>query len=135
MTTPLQDKYYLKSLHEEIDFFDRKLAHLLKYDAFPSEEDRDAAVKKMTAKRDLLASTARRMAGDGVEFKASELPRSFRMPQESTATQTAVPALLENGTADFVDPQTASEVGISPRRGDTERPARSATAKAEKRAS
>ena len=38
----------------------------------------DAAVKRMTAKRELLARAARQMAHDGIAFNASELPRSFR---------------------------------------------------------
>ena len=43
MATPVKDKYFLRTLHEEIGLFDRKLAHLLKYENFPSDRERDAA--------------------------------------------------------------------------------------------
>lgn len=78
MPTPVNNKYRLKSLHEEIDLFDRKLAHMLKYETFPTEAARKSTTNRMQAKRDLLAQTARQLANEGVEFKSSELPRSFR---------------------------------------------------------
>ena len=78
MATPAHDKYYLKTLHEEIDLFDRKLAHMLKYDSFATEAERVASAHKMNAKRELLARTARQLASEGIEFKPSDLPRSFR---------------------------------------------------------
>ncbi len=87
MSALLQDKYQLKSLHEEIDLFDRKLAHLLRYEEFACDADRDAAVKRMNAKRELLARAARQMVSDGIEYNASELPRSFRAAQEAGATE------------------------------------------------
>jgi hypothetical protein len=74
----VQDKYYLKSLHEEIDLYDRKLAHMAKYEIFASEEDRENAIAKMTTKRAILAQIAQKLAEDGVEFHPSDLPRSFR---------------------------------------------------------
>ena len=78
-TTPaIESKYYLKSIHAEIDLFDRRLAHLLKYETFETEAARAAATRKLTLKRDPLAATAKRLAAEGVEFKESELPRSFR---------------------------------------------------------
>ena len=72
-----ENKYYLKSLHEEIGLFDRKLAHLMKHGVYATDEERDAAAKKLTKKRETLAETARRLAAEGIEFKTSELPRSF----------------------------------------------------------
>ena len=78
MATPAHDKYYLKTLHEEIDLFDRKIAHLLKYDNFATEAERVASAGKMNAKRELLARTARQLASEGIEFKPADLPRSFR---------------------------------------------------------
>ena len=75
----VQDKYCLKSLHEEIDLYDRKLAHLAKYETFTSEVDREAAIGKMSTKRETLARTARKLVQDGIEFHPSELPRSFRL--------------------------------------------------------
>ncbi|QEE30133.1 hypothetical protein FTW19_20390 [Terriglobus albidus] len=80
----VQDKYYLKSLHEEIALFDRKLAHLAKYEVFASEAERDAAIGKMETKRATLARTAQKLVEDGIEFHPSELPRSLRTQTEST---------------------------------------------------
>lgn len=73
-----RDKYFLRSIHQEIDFYDRKLAYLQKYETFASLAERDDAEKKMLAKRAALAQTAMRLAADGVEFSQAELPRSFR---------------------------------------------------------
>ncbi len=78
-----RDKYYLRSLHQEIDFYDRKLAYLDKYETFASPADREEAEKKMLTKRATLAETARQLAADGVEFNLSELPRSFRAPEHA----------------------------------------------------
>jgi hypothetical protein len=78
-TTPnVESKYHLKTIHAEIDLYDRRLAHLLKYDVFETEAARAAATRKLTLKRDPLAATARRLVAEGVEYKESELPRSFR---------------------------------------------------------
>jgi hypothetical protein len=74
----VESKYYLKSVHAEIDLFDRRLAHLNKFDVFETEAARVAAARKLTLKRDPLVATAKRLASEGVEFKESELPRSFR---------------------------------------------------------
>lgn len=107
MATPVHDKYYLKSLHENIDLFDRKIAHLRKYDTFATEAEREASAGKMAAKRELLARTARQLAKDGVEFKTSELPRSFRtadmIPEPVSATVT-------------VEAEVAEGMGIVPTR-------------------
>ncbi len=80
MATPAHDKYYLRTLHEEIALFDRKIAHALKYDTFPTEAERSASANKMNAKRDLLVRTAKQLASEGIEFKIAELPRSLRDP-------------------------------------------------------
>ena len=79
----VQDKYYLKSLHEEIDLYDRKLAHMAKYELFASEAERDTAIGKMTTKRATLVRTAKKLMEDGIEFHSSDLPRSFRPQTES----------------------------------------------------
>jgi hypothetical protein len=72
------DKYFLRSLHQEIDLYDRKLADLAKYVRFASPADRKAAEGKLLSKRSSLAESARRLVADGVEFNPAELPRSFR---------------------------------------------------------
>ena len=38
-------KYELKDLHQEIDFFDRKIAYCKTYETFASEEARAAALQ------------------------------------------------------------------------------------------
>ena len=78
MATPNPDKYYLKTLHDEIDLFDRKLAHMEKYDSFATEAERLSATNKLNSKRELLVKAARQLANDGIEYKPSDLPRSFR---------------------------------------------------------
>jgi hypothetical protein len=72
------DKYFLRSLHREIDFYDRNLAYLDNYPQFDSVADRERASNKLVAKRASLVQTARQLVADGVEFNAADLPRSFR---------------------------------------------------------
>lgn len=77
---PRTDKYFLRSLHQEIDFYDRKLAYLSKYMDFANPADREEAQGKLAQKRAALEKTARELAAAGVEFSEAELPRSFRVP-------------------------------------------------------
>jgi hypothetical protein len=84
MANIVENKYYLRSVHEEIDLYDRKLAHLLNFETFATEADRAAATRKLTLKRDNLALTAKRLASEGVEYSPNELPRSFR-PKDAPA--------------------------------------------------
>lgn len=106
-TTTVESKYYLKSVHAEIDLFDRRLAHLLKYDVFDTEAARTAAARKLTLKREPLVQTAKRLAAEGVEYKESELPRSFRPDGEpapvaevkEVETETVSAAPTENRSA------------------------------------
>ena len=79
----MKDKYYLKSLHEEIDLYDRKLAHMTKHELFVSEAERETAIDKMAKKRATLVRTAKKLVKDGVEFHPSDLPRSFHPQTES----------------------------------------------------
>ena len=78
MRTVVQDKYFLRDLHREIDLYDRKLIHLLKHEVFATDALRDAATRKLATKRESLAATARSLAASGIEFHDHELPRSFR---------------------------------------------------------
>ncbi len=78
MRAVVQDKYFLRDLHREIDLYDRKLVHLAKHEAFDSDSLRETAVRKMTTKRDALVVTARALHASGVEFANHELPRSLR---------------------------------------------------------
>jgi hypothetical protein len=77
------DKYFLRSLHQEIDLYDRKLADLEKHVQFASIADRKEAEDRLLAKRSLLAVTARQLVADGVEFNPADLPRSFRTPADT----------------------------------------------------
>ena len=79
------DKYFLKSLHQEIDLYDRKLAYLEKFAQFESAADREGAEHKLLTKRASLAETAKKLVADGVEFNRSDLPRSFRVAAETGA--------------------------------------------------
>ena len=78
MAAVIADKYHLKSIHEEIALFDRKLAHLMKFEKFETDEQRDQAARKLNLKRNNLVQTAQRLAAEGVEFKRSDLPASLR---------------------------------------------------------
>jgi hypothetical protein len=101
MANIVENKYYLKTVHDEIGLYDRKLAHMEKYDVFESETAKEAAVRKLTRKRDLLVETAKRMAAEGVEFKASDVPRSI-LPEGS------VPAVAEPVVEAPVEAEAAS---------------------------
>jgi hypothetical protein len=72
-----RDKYFLRTVHQEIDLYDRKLAHLRKYADFASTADREEAEGKLVSKRAALEKTARELVAHGVEFSEAELPRSF----------------------------------------------------------
>lgn len=78
MRTVVQDKYFLRDLHREIDLYDRKLIHMLKHEVFATDALRDVATRKLATKRESLAATARSLAASGIEFHEHELPRSFR---------------------------------------------------------
>jgi len=73
-----QDKYFLRELHQEIDFYDRKLAYLEKFVEFSSPADREDAEKKLLAKRSPLEKTALELVASGIEYDEKDLPRSFR---------------------------------------------------------
>jgi hypothetical protein len=71
---PQNDKYFLRSLHQEIDLLDRKLAHLDKYVDFANSADREEAEGKLLQKRATLEKKARELASAGVEFSEADLP-------------------------------------------------------------
>jgi hypothetical protein len=79
------DKYFLKSLHQEIDLYDRKLAYLENHAQFATTADREGAEGKLLAKRASLAATAKQLVADGVEFNLADLPRSFRAEEVAVA--------------------------------------------------
>lgn len=75
---PRRDRYFLRDLHQEIDFYDRKLAYLDKFAEFASSADREEAEKELLAKRAPLEKTALELVASGVEYEEKDLPRSFR---------------------------------------------------------
>jgi len=77
------DKYFLRSLHQEIDLYDRKIAYREKYAEFDSTADREGAESKLLSKRESLAQTARQLVAEGVEFSPADLPRSFRAAESA----------------------------------------------------
>lgn len=82
------DKYFLKSLHQEIDFYDRKLAYLNKFADFANSTDRELAEGKLLQKRAALEKTAKELAAAGVEFSDADLPRSFRAQDDHSNSAT-----------------------------------------------
>ena len=85
---PPTDKYFLRSLHQEIDLYDRKLAYLNNHVEFPNPAEREEAKGKLLQKRAALEKTAKELAAAGVEFSDAELPRSFRAQAEESASRT-----------------------------------------------
>lgn len=75
---PAGSKYTLKSLHQEIDLFDRKLAHMERFDLSPAGPKRAAAERLLRQKRSAAEKRALQLAAEGVPFAESERPRSFR---------------------------------------------------------
>ncbi len=73
-------KYDLKDLHQEIDFFDRKIAYCENYEQFGSEEKRATALRKLTTKRESLVKSALDAVCRGIEFDPKYLPRSLKEP-------------------------------------------------------
>lgn len=78
MKATADNKYVLRDLHQEIDFFDRKIAYCQLYEKFDSAPARESAVQKLVTKRESLVKTALAMAGRGVECDPKYLPRSFK---------------------------------------------------------
>ena len=78
MRTVVQDKYFLRDIHREIDLYDRKMIHLVKHETFATEALRDAAIRKLSLKREGLVTTAKSLAASGIEYSDQDLPRSLR---------------------------------------------------------
>jgi hypothetical protein len=90
-----QHKYELKSLHSEIGLLDRKLAHLLRFEAFASDADRDAAARRINVKREQMVRAARAMAQNGIEFTESDLPLSLRNESAPVAETVEQPVAVK----------------------------------------
>jgi hypothetical protein len=82
MRALVQDKYALRDLHREIDLLDRKLNHTMKHQSFETEEERAAAVRKLTVRRDQHVVLAQSLIDLGIEYHPSEVPPSLRTPEQ-----------------------------------------------------
>ena len=107
MRTVVQDKYFLRDIHREIDLYDRKMIHLVKHETFATDALRDAAMRKLSLKREGLVTTAKSLAASGIEFADHELPRSLRpegwvderhTDSEASPAATATAVAVEQGT-------------------------------------
>ena len=78
MPTKPVSKYGLNDLHQEIDLFDRKIAHCQTHETFASEDARAAALQKLVTKRESLVKAATEAVKNGVECDPKYLPRSFK---------------------------------------------------------
>ena len=83
MPTRPDNKYELQDLYQEIDLFDRKIAHCQNFEKFATDEERAAARQKLVTKREALVKTALEMASRGVACNPKYLPRSFKAPAEA----------------------------------------------------
>jgi citrate synthase len=92
-TAPSSNKYHIKSLEEDISLFDRKLAHLLKFESFPSDTERQLAASKLSAKRERLVRTVRDLTEGVPELEASAPPakktKAAAKPKTSTRSKAA----------------------------------------------
>ncbi len=88
MIPKADSKYALQDMYEEIDLFDRKIAHCQNHEKFDSEQERTNALEKLATKREALVKAALAMASRGVECDPKHLPRSLKDPTP-TATKAA----------------------------------------------
>lgn len=72
------NKYHLKDLHQEIDFFDRKISYCKSYEVFDTEDARAVALRKLETKRKTLVKAADELVSKGVEYDPKDLPRSYK---------------------------------------------------------
>lgn len=79
-------KYELKDVYQEIDLYDRKIAYCRDHEAFDSDQDRAAALQKLTTKRETLVKTAREANSRGIECDPRFLPRSLAQGSEKAAS-------------------------------------------------
>jgi citrate synthase len=92
-TAPSSNKYFIKSLEEDISLFDRKLAHLLKFESFPSDSERQVAASKLSAKRERLIRTIRDLTEGTPTAEAAPAPakktKAAAKPRTSTRSRAA----------------------------------------------
>ena len=118
MPTLPSGRYQLKSLHEEISLFDRKLAHLHKYETFATEAERNASEEKLTMRRNLLVKKAQQMIDEGIEFNEQERPQSLRVNGEKApAAGIALEPASDSRSVEASSVPVESEPRVSPYAG------------------
>ena len=110
-TAPSSNKYYIKSLEEDISLFDRKLAHLLKFETFPSDTERQVAAGKLSAKRERLIRTIRDLTEGTPILEAAPAPakkaKTAAKPKTSTRSKAAAKSAAPADAIAAAVPQTS----------------------------
>ena len=118
MPTLPSGRYQLKSLHEEIALFDRKLAHLHKYETFATEAERKASAEKLAVKRNLLIKKAQQMIDEGIEFNELERPQSLRADIEKAPTaENALQSVVDSTSIETSSAAVETDAQLSPYAG------------------
>jgi len=115
-TAPSSNKYYIKSLEEDISLFDRKLAHLLKFETFPSDTERQVAAGKLSAKRERLIRTIRDLTEGTPILEAAPAPakkaKTAAKPKTSTRSKAAAKSAAPADAIAVAVPQAPADVPI-----------------------
>lgn len=118
MSTTAPSKYYIKSLEDEIGLFDRKLAHLLKFESFATEKERNAAAGRLTTKRERLIETIRELTEGKAPEAESAAPKKApkkRTTKTSPRSKTAATVEAETPVAPIDPVAVATEAEPAPR--------------------
>ncbi|HEY3927887.1 MAG TPA: hypothetical protein VGL89_05910 [Candidatus Koribacter sp.] len=94
MQTYFPNKFYVADLHQEIDLYDRKIAHCLEFEKFNYESERTASLGKLRRKRQQLVKLALRFASEGVEYDPKFLPRSMGVGKNGELQEVEVKAVV-----------------------------------------
>lgn len=89
--------YVLRDLHQAIDLMDRKITYCTTFEAFETQDARDACLRKLSTKRAALVKTALALAALGVSCDPKFLPRSFSRVAEGEAGSVVAGPILDEG--------------------------------------
>lgn len=78
------NRYDLRDLHQEIDFFDRKIAYCQTQERFESEKERASTLQRLVTRRGTLVKAALAAVSRGVECEPQYLPRSFKQAADAS---------------------------------------------------
>lgn len=107
-TAPSSNKYFIKSLEEEIGLFERKIAHLHKFETFPSDAERNSAAAKLSAKRDRLIRTVRDLT-EGVPAPEAPPAKKAKAPAKPKTSTRSKAAAKSATTAEAPVPEPVVE--------------------------